>query len=277
MVDFFNDLVFLMRKASTIIAFSDIAAATRRYTLVGMLGWQDVRQRYRRSALGPFWLTISMGVMIGTIGVVFGQIFKSPMAEFFPFLAIGMILWSFISAVITDGCTSFIAAEGIIKQLPIPLFVHILRVIWRNTLILAHNIVIFPLVLLAVGKPISWIVLISIPGLLLAVVNLTWMALILAILCARYRDLPQIVGSVLQVVFYLTPIMWMPNLLPSRAGIYLLDSNPVYHLLEIIRAPLLGQLPSTMNWIVSLVLALVGWSMAVAVYGRYKRRIAYWL
>src|SRR5690606_38293826 len=100
----------------------DISAAIREYSLVGMLGWQDVRQRYRRSVLGPFWLTISMGIMIFTIGVVFGHIFKTPMQEFLPFLAIGLILWGFISSVITEGCMGFIAAEGIIKQLPIPLF-----------------------------------------------------------------------------------------------------------------------------------------------------------
>lgn len=259
------------------IALSDITSAVRKYSLVGMLGWQDVRQRYRRSALGPFWLTISMGVMIGTIGIVFGQIFNSPMQEFLPFLAIGMILWSFISSTVTEGCTGFVAAEGIIKQLPIPLFVHILRMIWRNLLILAHNIVIFPLVLLAVGKPLSLIALIAIPGFLLVLINLIWIALILAIICARYRDLPQIVSSILQVVFYLTPIMWMPSLLPQRASLYLLDLNPAYHLLEIVRAPLLGQLPTEANWLASLALALVGWGMAIAVYGSHKRRIAYWL
>ena len=266
-----------MRNGSIIIALSDIAIATRRYSLVGMLGWQDVRQRYRRSALGPFWLTISMGVMIATIGLVFGQIFNSPMAEFLPFLAAGMIFWSFISSVITEGCTSFIAAEGIIKQLPIPLFVHILRMIWRNLLILAHNIVIIPLVFVAVGKPVGWAAFISIPGLILVVFNLTWIALILGVLCARYRDLPQIVGSVLQILFYLTPIMWMPSLLPQRAGLYLLDLNPFNHLLEILRSPLLGQLPTIMNWEVSLGIAFIGWGMAIALYGRYKRRIAYWL
>lgn len=259
------------------IALSDIISALRRYSLVGMLGWQDVRQRYRRSALGPFWLTISMGVMIGTIGIVFGQIFNSPMQEFLPFLAIGMILWGFISSVITEGCIGFIAAEGIIKQLPIPLFLHILRIIWRNALILAHNIIIFPLVLLVVGKSLNGLALIFIPGFFLVLINLAWMALILAVFCARYRDLPQIVGSVLQVVFYLTPIMWLPSLLPERAGSYLLDINPAYHLIEIVRSPLLGQLPSATNWVVSLVLALVGWGMAIAIYGRYKRRIAYWL
>lgn len=266
-----------MRKSSIIIALADIAMATRRYSLVGMLGWQDVRQRYRRSALGPFWLTISMGVMIGTIGVVFGQIFNSPMTEFLPFLAIGMILWSFISSIVNEGCVGFIAAEAIIKQLPIPLFVHILRMIWRNLVIMAHNIVIFPLVFLAVGKSVSWMALISIPGLLLVVVNMTWIALILGVFCARYRDLAQIVGSLLQILFYLTPIMWMPNLLQQRAGLYLLNLNPAYHLLEIVRAPLLGQLPTLMNWEVSLGLALIGWGLAIAVYGRYKSRIAYWL
>ncbi|MDP1664045.1 MAG: ABC transporter permease [Methylobacter sp.] len=266
-----------MRNSSIIIALSDIALAIRRYSMVGMLGWQDVRQRYQRSALGPFWLTITMGVMIGTIGIVFGQIFNSTMADFLPFLATGIIFWGFISSVIIEGCTGFIAAEAIIKQLPIPLFVHVLRMIWRNILILAHNIVIFPLVFLAVGKPLSWIAFISIPGLLLVVVNLTWIALVLGILCARYRDLPQIVGSILQVLFYLTPIMWMPNLLPQRAGLYLLDLNPAYHLLEIVRAPLLGQLPPAINWEVSLGLALVGWSLSIMVYGRYKCRIAYWL
>ncbi|MDM2732973.1 ABC transporter permease [Citrobacter sp. Cy070] len=258
-------------------AFLDVTAAIKRYSLVGMLGWQDVRQRYRRSALGPFWLTISMGVMIGTIGIVFGQIFNSPMQEYLPFLAIGLILWGFVSSVVTEGCTGFIAAEGVIKQLPIPLFVHILRMIWRNILILAHNIVIFPLVLLAVGKPIGLIALIAIPGFLLALINLIWIALILAVICARYRDLPQIVSSILQVVFYLTPVMWMPSLLPQRAGLYLLDLNPVYHLLEIVRSPLLGQFPSATNWVISLLLALIGWCVAIIVYGRYKRRIAYWL
>lgn len=259
------------------IALSDITAAVRRYHLVGVLGWQDIRQRYRRSALGPFWITIGMAVMITTIGVVFGQIFKTPLYDFFPFLAIGTILWSFISTVIAEGGMGFINSEAIVKQLPIPLFVHILRMLWRNLLILAHNIVIFPLVLIAVGRPLGLVALLSVPGLLLTIVNLGWIALVLGVLCTRYRDLPQIVNSVLQVVFYVTPIMWMPKLLPSRAGAYLVDVNPFYHMLEVVRAPLLGQFPSTLNWTVSAALAVLGWTFALFVYGRYKHRIAYWL
>ncbi|AOB33103.1 ABC transporter permease [Bordetella sp. H567] len=259
------------------IALSDIVAGIKRYSLVGILGWQDVRQRYRRSALGPFWLTISMGVMIGTIGLVFGQIFNSPMHEFLPFVAAGIILWSFVSSVVTEGCMGFITADGIIKQLPIPLFVHILRMIWRNIVILAHNVVILPLIFIVLAKPVSWVALLAIPGFVLACINGAWVALILAVLCARYRDLPQIVASVLQVVFYLTPIMWMPAHLPMRATLYLLDFNPCYHLLQVVRAPILGEMPTAFNWIASVAMALCGWLVALFVYGRYKRRIAYWL
>jgi ABC-type polysaccharide/polyol phosphate export permease len=266
-----------MHTSSLKIALCDITAAIKRYSLIGMLGWQDVRQRYRRSALGPFWLTISMGVMIGTIGVVFGQIFNTPEAEFLPFLAIGMILWAFISTSVTEGCVGFISAEGVIKQLPLPLFLHILRMIWRNSIICAHNVIILPIVYLVLSKSVSFVALLSIPGLLLLTINLIWVSLILAIVCARYRDLPQIINSILQVVFYVTPIMWMPGSLPKRTGGYLLDFNPVFHLLEIVRAPLMGQLPTAANWEVSAIIALVGWSIALVIYGSYKKRIAYWL
>lgn len=258
-------------------ATADILSAFKRYPLAGMLGWQDVRQRYRRSAVGPFWLTISMGVMIGTIGVVFGHIFKAPMSDFLPFLAAGMILWGLISSVITDGCIGFIAAEGIIKQLPIPLYVHILRLLWRNLIIFAHNLVIFPLVLLAVGRPLTMNAFVSIPGLALIMVNMMWIALILAVICARYRDLPQIVGSVLQVLYFLTPIMWLPRTLAPGMQLYLLNLNPFFHLMEIFRAPLLGQLPSAINWEVSVGIAVVGWIVAIFIFNRYKARIAYWV
>jgi ABC-type polysaccharide/polyol phosphate export permease len=258
-------------------AVSDITAATKRYPLVAMLGWQDVRQRYRRSAIGPFWLTISMAIMIGTMGIVFGQIFKTPLKEFLPFLTVGIVLWGFISAVLIEGCTGFIAAEVIIKQLPIPIFVHLLRMVWRNIIILGHNILIFPLVLLAVGAPLSITAILSIPGFFVFLLNLMWLALLLAVACARYRDLPQIVASIIQVAFYLTPVMWMPHLLPRREGVYFLELNPVFHMLEIVRAPLLGNFPTTINWIVSSTICFLGWVVALTIYGNYKRRIAYWL
>ena len=242
-----------------------------------ILASHDIRSRYRRSVIGPFWLTISLGVMIASIGIVFGQIFKTPIDEYLPFLAAGIILWAFITGAINEGCTGFIDAEGMIKQLPIPLFVHILRVLWRNLLILAHNILILPLVLLVMGKGIGLEALLAIPGLLLVALCLSWVALLFAMLCARYRDLAQIVASVLQVMFYLTPIIWMPSLLPDRMGATFLQLNPFYHLLELIRAPLSGVVPGLTSWFVVLSIAVVGWAFTLLVFSRLRHSVAYWL
>ena len=256
---------------------SGIHLSFRNLVLAATLGWHDIRSRYRRSVIGPFWLTISMGVMIATIGIVFGQIFNTPMNEYLPFLAAGIILWAFITGMITEGCTGFIDAEGTIKQLPIPLFVHILRVLWRNLLTLAHNILILPLVLFVMGKGIGLEALLAIPGLLLVSLCLSWVALLFAMLCARYRDLVQIVASVLQVAFYLTPIIWIPSLLPDRMGATFLQLNPFYHLLELIRAPLLGVMPGLTSWLVVLGMVGVGWTFTLLVFSRLRHRVAYWL
>ena len=258
--------------------FKDVRASVACRSLVATLGWQDVRQRYRRSALGPFWLTISMAIMIASIGLIFGKIFKSPVAEFFPFVTLGLILWSFISTVVTDGCMSFVSAEGIIKQLAIPLPVHILRMLWRNIIIFAHNLVIFPIVLLIFHKPLGFDALYGILGFGILMLNLFWMSLLLGIFCTRYRDIPQIVTSLIQVFFYLTPIMWLPSMFSDKAeGVYLLTLNPFYHFIEIVRAPLIGGMPTTLNWMVSCGFAIVGWLLTLCIYGKYRTRIAYWL
>lgn len=263
--------------ARLIPAILDIFKTLRNYSLIGMMGWQDVRHRYKRSSLGAFWLTISMGIMIGTMGVIFGKIFDTPIRQFLPFLASGMILWSFISSTATDGCQGFSASYQIIKQLDIPLFSHIARVIWRNIIVLAHNMVIFPIVVISSQQPIHWIMLLAIPGFCILTLNIAWITLLLGIVCARYRDLSPIIASALQILFYLTPIMWMPDRIPQRASLYLVDSNPFYHLITIVRSPLLGQAPTTLNWSVSLLFAGCGWIIALLIYARYQRRIAYWL
>lgn len=255
----------------------DLVESFKRISLAGILGWQDVRIRYKRSALGPFWLTISMGVMISCIGLVFGGIFGTPMEEFLPFLAVGLIIWSFISSVLNEGGEAFISAEEMIKQLPVPLFIHIWRVIWRNVIVLLHNLVILPVLFIAFGKSVGFTSLASIIGLMLLLLNLSWVALLLGMVCARYRDLPQLVASLMQVLFYLTPVIWMPQMLPDRYAASFLILNPVYHLLEIVRAPLLGHAPDATSWYVAIIMGVVGWAVAFFSYCGCRRKIAYWL
>ncbi|MCD4510008.1 ABC transporter permease [Brucella pseudogrignonensis] len=259
------------------VAIRDISEALSKYRLALIFGWQDVAQRYRRSRVGAFWLTLNMAVFIGALGLIFGTLFQSQMREFLPYLCAGVITWGFISTCLSEGCTTFTSSGGIILQVRMPLFTHVMRTIWRNIIIFAHNIVIFPVVLLIMGKMINLNVLWVIPGFLLLSLNLSWMMLILAVLCARFRDMTQIITNVLQVLFYATPIMWMVKVLPDHVSRTFIELNPFYHFIELVRAPLFGSPPTFLDWTFGFACAVIGWVVAISFFGRYRWRVAYWL
>jgi len=262
---------------SLLAAVADILGAFRRYHLIGTLGWQDVATRYRRSRIGAFWLTINMAVMILAMGLLFGRLFGQPMADFLPYLAVGQIVWGFLSSCVNEGCTAFSSASGIVLQVRMPLYIHIARVIWRNLIIFGHNLMIVPFIFLFFLKPVSLIALLAIPGFILMVINVAWMMVIVSVVCARFRDFTQVVQNAMQVLFFLTPIMWTADILKGRAGTLMVDLNPFNSLLDIVRSPMLNQYPETIHWVISAGLAIAGWVVALWFYGHRLKRLAYWL
>lgn len=256
---------------------SAVIAALQKYYVASVLGWQDIAQRYRRSKVGAFWITISVGVMIGTLSLLFGSLFRVPLHEFLPFVAIGLILWTFIASMINEGCTAFIDASGMILQVRLPLFMHVIRVVWRNLIILGHNLIIIPIVFLGVQFAPTPAWLLAVPGFAILLVNVTWMALILAILSARFRDISQAMQNLMQIAFFLTPIMWMPHTISDRLPQAFLELNPFFHLIALVREPLLGHIPSSTAWLVGIGLALFGWLVTLTFLGRFGRRVPYWL
>ena len=241
------------------------------------LGWQDLKQSYRRSALGPFWISLGMTVQIAAIGMVFGLIFGSPLGEFLPFLAVSLIIWSLISGIVLDGSMAFVQGEAIIRQLPIPHYVHILRSIWKNILMFAHNTVILPIVFLIFLKAPTWNIILVVPGFLLTTLFLYAATHILALFTTRFRDMQQIIASVMTVVFYVTPVIWQPSLIPSGTAHLLLGLNPFYHFLQIIRLPILGQAPTFENWSLAVLMTVITGLVAFLASKRYKDRLAYWV
>ena len=260
-----------------LVALTDLIGAIDKIHLALMLGWQDIKQRYRRSKLGPFWLTISMAIMISMIGVIFGQALAVPLKDYLPHVACGIIFWNFIASGVNEGCSSFIKASGMIRQLALPLTLYPTRILWRNIVVLAHNAVIIPIVLLVVGKTINLNILWLIPGFTLLCINIFWLSVLLGVCCTRFRDLPPIIGSLVQVFFYLTPILWMPNTVNARVSSWIVNANPAYHLLELVRAPVLGVCPSLLSWSLVLVITVLGSLSALYLFGTYKKRIAYWV
>ena len=256
-------------------ALSDIARGARAVQLWGPLGWQDIRLRYRRSKLGPFWLTISMGMLVGLLGTLYGMLFQADIARYMPYLALGFIFWTMISGLISDACGIFVNAQGIIKQIEMPLSVHVFRMVWRSLIVLAHNSAIFLVVAVVLRIPPGWTGLLTLPGLVFLCLNGIWVGLLLGLIAARFRDVPPIMESLMRIGFFITPVIWMPEFLPQRVA--LLEWNPFYHFLEVVRSPLLGQAPSFISWLVVAGVTLGGWAATLCMYCLFRRRIAYWV
>jgi lipopolysaccharide transport system permease protein len=239
------------------------------------LARHDLRNRYRGSVLGPFWLTVSTAVTVAGIGLLYASLFRLPLFEYLPHLLTSLFLWNLLNQAVTEGCQSFIWSEGIIRQMRLPLSVHALRVVVRNALVAAHSLPLVLVVAFWLGGAPGWGVLLAVPGLLLILLNGFLAALLLGMVCARFRDVAQIVASTLQLLFFLTPIIWRPEMLGSAAPWLLL--NPAHVLIEVVRAPLLGAgLPATAA------LAALGWTglgagLTLWFFSRFRARLPFWV
>jgi ABC-type polysaccharide/polyol phosphate export permease len=242
-----------------------------------MLGWQDLRQAYRRSKLGQFWITAGMMLQIATIGVVFGLIFKVPLQEYLPFVSTGVILWGLVSSSLNEGSMTFITSEALIKQLRLPPITHIVRVMWKSLLTFGHNLIILPIVFLLMGKTINPAILLFFPGLVIVIMNLSWMVFILATISSRFRDIPPIISSITLMLFYVTPVMWYPSSLSPQVAHLMLGLNPFYHFYQLLRQPVMGELPTFENYAISIGFCLVGVLLALAVNGKTSKKIAFWV
>jgi lipopolysaccharide transport system permease protein len=261
------------RIASTI--HDEVIAGFRIWRVWGIMGWDDIRQRYRRSVLGPFWITLSMGAFILLLGIIYSRLFHMQIETYMPYLSVGFIVWGFMATAANDSCIAFTDTSRIIKQIKLPYSVYILRVVWRNFIIFLHTIVIYIPMMIVFKIVPNLAMLLVIPGLLLAIVNLIWLTTVIAILSTRFRDIQPIVGTVIQLGMFATPIMWPVSSLGDARIVA--EINPVYHLIEVTRAPLLGQMPSLTSWLVAIGLAVVGSALATALLVRAARRIVFWI
>jgi ABC-type polysaccharide/polyol phosphate export permease len=265
----------VVKRQNLALAVQDIWDGARSTHLWLMLGWQDIKQRYRRSVIGPFWLTISNGILIVGMGPLYGRLLQQDTSSYFAYLAISYIIWTLIAGIINDSCSAFIGAEGYIKQVKLPLTVHVLRAVWRNLLIFAHNFVIVLVIFLIYVHDVNWRLWLVPLALIMIAINGVWLGLLFGLLCARYRDVPQIIASLVQVAFFLTPIVWRGEMLGGYE--WAVDLNPLYHFLQIARSPLLDAGASSKSWLVAALITAVGFLVTLLVFSRYRARVAYWM
>ena len=257
------------------LAVADLVAAVQLRPLWIRLGWNDILHRYRRSTLGPFWSTANTAITVIALGAVYSQIFNMPVRQLLPHVCVGLIVWGFMSSILLDAGNLFSGSESYIKQIRLPYSLYVCRFVFSKVALFAHEFPIYIAVMLYFRIWPGAVGLNAIPGFLLLVMNGALVALAVGMVSARFRDIPRIITSFIQVLFLITPVIWTPDLLGSRA--YLADANPLFHLIEIVRAPLLGFAPSVETVAVVLAITAINLVATTLLFIRYRSRIAYWI
>ncbi len=258
------------------LAGQDLARCFKGWHVWVLLGVSDIRLRYKRSRFGQFWITLSMAFFVAGIGAVYGGLFHQNVRDYVPYLAVNMTVWTFISTCISEGCLTFVEAAPYLRQEALPKSSFVMRVMVRNLVALGHNVVIIPLVFVLFLYAPSPVALLAIPGLLLVLFGVFMAAMLLALLCTRFRDMPQVIGNLLQLAFFVTPIMWHIEQLGPNA-VYIEVLNPFTAFLRVVSEPLLGHVPGPQVYLTVLVILGVLTLVALPSFAKFRARIVYWL
>lgn len=256
-------------------AFADILDALSRPRLIFYMAWSDIRARYKRSVLGPLWITLGTAIGVVGLGFIWSELFHMSRAEFVPLLTVGLILWQFLSACIVESASVFTRQSNIIRNLNLPLSLHPAQLVLRHLLNLAHNIPLFFLVALILGRSFNLNTLLVIPAFALVTLNLYWISMIVGILGARFRDFEYLVAMIMPLLMFLSPVMYRSSALPNVGRFMWL--NPLADMIEIIRQPLLGEAIQPLVLGANIIICFVGGVLALRLFNAKRSRIAFWV
>ena len=258
--------------------FNDYLTSFKNPLVWSYLAYMDISMRYKRSSLGPWWVTISIVLIVLVLSTIWPQLLSEDFDFFVPYFAIGYVLWFWFSNSITESTTAMIEFEGLFKQSNIPLSAYLLRVTLRNFIIFLHNAVLIIVIVVLFSKNINEsFIFLSLPAIFLIFISLNSISIVLAIFSLRFRDLTNIIATLMQLLFFVTPIIWHPSILEGGRKGFLVDYNIFYYWIDIIRQPLLG-LDVHVNSLSIVFLSTVFFLIISCLFiGRFKKKIIFWM
>lgn len=261
--------------ARVLDAVVDFTSGLSRWRTSFNLGLQDIELRYKRSLLGPFWISASLVATILALAFVFSGVFQQEFANYIAWLGAGLLAWQLITGLTQESAGSVVEHAGMLQNVRLPITLISGRIVIRTAIIFAHNAVAVLVTLMAFGHRFEPVALLAIPG--AGAILLVGFFLCSAIgpICARFRDIPLVIQNLMQVIFFLTPIFWMPSTMSHRPAF--ISANPFYHMIELVRAPMLGNVPDPVNWKVTLWCGAGAVLLAIVSLTLTRRRINLWL
>ena len=256
-------------------ALRDMIEGIKLAPLWSRLAWEQTIARFRRTVLGPFWLSANLLAISFALAVVFGALMGTNYRATFALIISGVLVWTIIGGNLNDSAGVFISAGPLMQSMALPLSFHIFLMVMKNVINFTAQLIALWVVLLVMrlGALPTWYVL---PGLAIVLINACLLSLIVAVPSTRFRDINQTVGFATQVLFFLTPVFWAPSQLKGKRSILAL-LNPFAHQLELVRQPLLGHVPLLVHWEWGIAEMVFLFVVATVVLALYRKRVVFWL
>ncbi|MDR1376808.1 MAG: ABC transporter permease [Synergistaceae bacterium] len=256
-------------------ALEDLRGGMALFSSAFMLSWRDVSLRYRGSLLGPFWYTVSTLLQIQFLGYLYPVIFNVKDAEYMRWLSMGLICWQFISPALGGAESVFTSARGVYTERRMPYSFFCVKYMILQVLVFFHQLPVVLYCVYAFGISIRFAHVLSfLLGLAAVSLILFCLSFILGVLCLRFYDIPQIVNLLLYIAFMFTPIFWMPQMAASRAQV--VEYNPFYYLLDVMRSPLMGRDVEFLSWVVVFAVLAAAALGTFVLFARCRRRLAFY-
>lgn len=253
----------------------DFFAGLKLWRMFLYLGWEDIRQRYVRTVLGPMWMILGTAIWIGVMGFVMASLFGCKLTDSLPYIASGTIIWTFIASTMNEGCILYISSSGVIHAISLPMSLHVFRFVSRNFIMFLHHLLILLVVFVCCHVSVNSNTLYVIPGLMIFMINVMWVSALLGMVNARYRDVQQIITTSMTVLPFVTPIFWERAYLKKH--VWIANINPFYHAIEIVRGPMLGREPHWFSWEAMAVITVIGVLFTLYFFSKQKHRVIFWI
>lgn len=258
------------------VALDDLRSAWAVRGSWWLLARQSVQGSYRRTFLGPFWMTAQQLMWVLGIGVVYSQLFHVERGTFIPLLAYGVLIWQQIMGALTSAPSLFIDSASYLSSSNLPLSFYGYQALANQVITFAHTAVVMVIIPIMYGVgPTLWAIALVPLALGLVLLNSAACMLWLAPLGTRFRDVRVAIASVTQLLMFVTPVFWDPAQLPGRHWVVMV--NPFAWPVLSFRDPLIGTSPDGLVWLLFAIATVVNCSVGFIVFSRARRRIRYWL
>lgn len=256
---------------------ADIAAGLKRWPIWWTLTWQATRSQYRRTYLGPWWITLQQVIFVAGLSLLFGFLLKQDLKTFVPYVTVGFIAFTWMTGMLQGGATCIVDNGASIKTTPGPLSIYALKNFASNTIQFAHDSIVIVAVLIIFQVHVTWTIVLVPLALIIIAINGIAIGLWLGPVCARYRDVGQLVTSLTRILFFFTPVFWVTTDLGNAQIAALAGWNPLAYFLTFLRAPLLGEDLTIATIIGTISFTAANCLIALVHFGRTRDRLAYWL